>query len=796
MIKKQLTLAIVLLAAILALTACGSGGDGPGVEDDAVLGTIFTEYAYVPSIVNLTDAPEQIQGTMVHGDRIFYYYIDYPMIEMDDEEEIDWETWQPPTPEIVVGSIYADGSDPQGIRFMAPGTSIELADMTVTDRGTIAMLMSNQEWSDFGADTTIFYLEYDMDGNQISAREIDGVVPANSNWFHMSNAVLLSGGGAVLSANSDGGEQIFLLDENQTLVGQLDMSNWVRSIVELEDGRVLALSSSWDMNTQTETSILQEIDMAAGVWGEEQPFNMANAHQMFPAQGESEFDLYISDMNHLFGYRLDTGERELVLNWIESGIASDGGSHVGLLPDGRISVFTMDWGVMTRGNMSVSRSVVGGHGGGAQAELTLLTRTPRASLPEREVITLGGLRIHGEVSRQVVAFNRMSQTHQIQVQDFTMYDTNDDAGAGRTRFLAAMGAGHGPDIVWGNLADLFPLADRGLLADLYSYMDADPEIDRTDFLTNILQALESEDATLPLIGNSFGISTMVGRADATPEMADWDLGALLDIIEQAPPHSYPMGDWLESEAFLAAMLLSSGDEFINWTDGTAHLDSEAFINLLEIAYHLPHEIDWDNMDWTTHVDEHTRMLEGDQLVMGAQIWSADSSMQIYSALGDIRFLGIPTSQGGAHVIHIDQGFGINSGSDNQDAAWAFVRQFLQTDSHIEWQLPVRVDKFEATIEEAMTPEFFIDEDGNEVEQSRGGLGFGSGFVIDLYAMTEEEAATLREIATTASLLNRGEESVSDMITEELLPFLAGDRNAADTARILQNRITTFLRERS
>ncbi|MCL2842278.1 MAG: extracellular solute-binding protein [Oscillospiraceae bacterium] len=786
--KKRLTFTAILLATVLIFTACGGGG-GSTTEEGPIVGTVFAEYVYVPEFIDLPMMDDNVQGITVHGDRIFYYYLHHERDEIENEAEIDWDNWQPPTPDIVVASVLADGSDLQEIRIPAPGSSIELSAVRVTDDGHIAMLMSHQEWSDFGAETTVFYMEYDMAGNQISSREIDGLVPENSNWFHMSQAILLQDGGAALYVMSDtSGEQIFLLDSNFTVTGQLD-TDWVQGMTQLDDGRVLALSSQWDTATQTTHSTLQELDIAAGALGAEHPFTMANAHQLFPAREGSEFDLYIGDANHLFGYSFDTGERALLLNWIEAGIVSDGGSHIGFLPDGRIAVLTMDFGIGRMGNMAISRS------DSLMTELAVLTRTARADLPEREVITIGGFNFWGEINRQVVAFNRVSQTHEIQVQDFSIYNTTDDFGAGRTRFLAAMGAGHGPDIVWGSLVDLFPLVDRGLLEDLYSYMDADSVLNRSDFLANILQALETEDGTLPLMGNSFGISTMVGMADTAPEKEDWNLAALLDLIEQTPPGTSPMGDWLTAESFLSSMLFFSGDEFIDWSNGTADLDSEAFIDLLEIAYRLPREID-DNIDWTEFVSEHTRMVQGEQFVMMSQIWSADTSMQVYSAMGDVRFLGMPTNEGGAHVLHVEAGFGINSGSEHKDAAWDFVRQFLLADARIDWQLPIRIDRFEAAIEEAMTPETFIDEDGNEVEQSQGGMGFGDGFMVDLYALTEEEAATLRELVSAASLLGRGDEAVSEMITEELLPFLAGDRSAADTARILQNRITTLLRERS
>lgn len=67
-------------------------------------------------------------------------------------------------------------------------------------------------------------------------------------------------------------------------------------------------------------------------------------------------------------------------------------------------------------------------------------------------------------------------------------------------------------------------------------------------------------------------------------------------------------------------------------------------------------------------------------------------------------------------------------------------------------------------------------------------------MVSLYAMTAAEANSLRTIVESANRMGRFDETVMDMVTEELLPFLAGDRSAADTARILQNRIQTYMNE--
>ena len=66
----------------------------------------------------------------------------------------------------------------------------------------------------------------------------------------------------------------------------------------------------------------------------------------------------------------------------------------------------------------------------------------------------------------------------------------------------------------------------------------------------------------------------------------------------------------------------------------------------------------------------------------------------------------------------------------------------------------------------------------------------------LYAMTPEEAAVEREIIDNVSMIKgEDQEAIWLIFTEVTPPFFHGTQSAADTARILQNRIQRVLDER-
>jgi len=224
------------------------------------------------------------------------------------------------------------------------------------------------------------------------------------------------------------------------------------------------------------------------------------------------------------------------------------------------------------------------------------------------------------------------------------------------------------------------------------------------------------------------------------------------------------------------------------------LDSEEFINLLEIAARLPSS--WEVFErlsesdgtWESSLAEYEQFRNGEQLLRSFHLGSLRDFHETWAFLGDIVAAGRPTRTGGQHAIHKAlSSVGIYAGSQNQDAAWSFVRSLLTFDSAIPPELPLRIDRFDVLIAEMMTPRIV-----NGEEQPIQAWYYPN---LDLYAMTEEEAAIIREIIDTAGLRLQYDHTIGAIIFEVSDDFFNGLRTAEDTARILQNRIQTVLNER-
>ncbi|MCL2563571.1 MAG: extracellular solute-binding protein [Oscillospiraceae bacterium] len=816
--KKRMIMLLLAAVLVLSLAACGGGrGDEQDIDD-----THFATYAYLPTHIELPDMDGWLQGMVVHGDRIFYYFLDHnsdddmmdfnrlPEIgdfeDIDDvdgyndstddidnstdsealndfDDEIDWDNWTPPAPDIVVMSVSAAGDDFQEIRIPAESGSMQVAGFHVTDEGHLAFLIVTNDWSEAGSSVSVDYLVYTMDGERVSERDLSHIVPAGVDWFSVDQAFFLADGRMALTSWAERGAILYLLDREGRTVGELEMDS-AQGITELPGGRIVM--TDWEQDGDNFFEVLRVVDFDAGEWDETYRISFGGARNLRPA-GDYPFDFLMDDGVHLTGYNMETGQRSLILNWIEVGLASGWDYSVGFLDDGRIAVLTSTW------------TGTGGRRGGDgswQTELMVLTRVPRAELPERTVLTLGGMWFSEEVRQAIVAFNRESQTAQIQVKDYSLYSTPDNWRAGANRFAMDLATGRGPDLVWMWMGDI--AIDMGLLADLYTFIDADPVLNRSDFFPNILQAVETSGGSLPMLPNAFGVQTMIGMADTVGHIDSWTLADMLRFVDETDVPNV-MGEWLTGENFIWQALAFDGGAFLDWDENRAHLDNADFIDLLEVAARLPAVRD-DEMGQSWAGDEFTMMCRGEQLLNMTWLSHPDRFQEMTAALGEIVALGVPTADGGAHVISPREGLGINAASAHQDEAWAFVRRFLLPEATIGyWDFPVRLDLFNAMMEEAMTPLFWTADDPwreGEIGEARphGHVWLDEG-AVPFYAMTAEDAAALREIVETASIMGHFDEGVFEMVREELLPFFAGDRSAADTARILQNRVQTFMSER-
>ena len=141
-------------------------------------------------------------------------------------------------------------------------------------------------------------------------------------------------------------------------------------------------------------------------------------------------------------------------------------------------------------------------------------------------------------------------------------------------------------IISGDMPDILDMSNlsvqiyqsKGLLEDLYPYMEHDPEIRKEDYFENVFEAI-SLDGKLPYLTDGAAISTMLAGEDIVAGNDGWTIQELEKVLDTYGANSI---NNLSGASFLKIMLQTDGS-FIDWNLGKCSFDSPEFVKMLEFA---------------------------------------------------------------------------------------------------------------------------------------------------------------------------------------------------------------------
>jgi hypothetical protein len=130
-----------------------------------------------------------------------------------------------------------------------------------------------------------------------------------------------------------------------------------------------------------------------------------------------------------------------------------------------------------------------------------------------------------------------------------------------------------------------------------------------------------------------------------------------------------------------------------------------------------------------------------------------------------------------------------------DGAWEFVRSFMLPDyqNNLSWNFPILKSALDATFKEAMTPDYYTDETGKQVEQVKTSWGWDD-FTADIYAATQTDVDTITALINSATTVSDYDEQMYNIISEEAGAYFDGSKEAKDVADIIQSRIQIYISE--
>ncbi len=591
------------------------------------------------------------------------------------------------------------------------------------------------------------------DGEILSSftdEDVFGGPVKEGEYRSLYNATLCGSSNILLSGYDGSGECMFLVNAADATFKRLDTSKLLESGYiqqNINDGEDMYFLHCDYSGSRNEYSLIP-LDVKEAKLGDPIPLEgdgFENMYNFFEGEG---YTFYFMNETAVYGFDLATASAVEILNFMNSDLNYNVAYNLKVI--------------------SPEKFVTYGYDSFTQTEaIYILDKVPEEELVAKYVITVAVLQDDWTLREQAIRFNRQSDEYRINI---NKYDLNDylaegedyDYNALMEEAVTAMNndiiAGKGPDVLLTN--SYMPVDSyiaKGLLVDLYPYIDKDERFDRSDFLPNVLSALEVDGGLYEIFPN-FGIRTLVGKTEIVGDRKAWTMSDFARWARDLPEKTKVFFD-LNREDVFDLLLSFCYEEFIDADTGTCTFDSAAFADLLTFVSTLPEKV----IDDTGMYDEEywmqydNRFREDYAALEQAYI----SSFSFYPNLinntfftEEITMVGAPTAgDNGGAITPAEMSFAISSKTPLKDGAWEFVSYFLTKEyqEKINYYFPLRVDALDAMMEQAVKS---AEEQKQRYEEQMGNMGGGydadgDGVMDDMAVVLPETAAPAETTAATA-----------------------------------------------
>lgn len=598
----------------------------------------------------------------------------------------------------------------------------------------------------------------DSEGNKTLAREYPNIPisPETLNYV-------------MIADNQDRGylltqRELILFDAQGELAGNIDISGKsVNQIVCGNDGTVY-LYDYW-------VSELIPVDFEAKSLGTDT--YAVPIRRMRAIAATDRADFLICDDTTVYEYSCGDGSLKPLFDLQDSQIPNASKVKVmGEMQDGRLMLFSIDDDQET-------------------TEVALLTATPLAECPVKEVLTMGTVDPSQNLLDSVTRFNRQNTDFNISVINYCIGGR--EYQEARDAMKLDYSIGKGPDLCdLGDFIDPEPLYASGCFVDLSAYLGEGRQYKKEDFVSPALD-IYTWQGQLMGIPKYFYLQTLVGSSDIVGTDMGWDMEDVKAVIDG---HREAM---IFDVAYSAHMFYVCSrnflGEFVDRDNHKADFESEEYIAFLNFLNDLPDNFTEkeDSICWTVG-DEWLR--DGRALLSVRYIYDPTELQKLDSVFrGKYTCIGYPSpTKTPDCIIRSNTAYAISSASQNKDRAWEFIewvhssqgeeRGSEQYSHRIRGGFPTRVDVFEREMQEAIEGE-----DWKKEQQS-----FWGSDIAGYQTTTPEEAELLRSLIECASPEKRSDQTILDIMEEEIAYLYDGSKTSEEVAKVTQNRVQLYLDE--
>lgn len=767
MIKKLLTLCLVATLTITSFTSCSKSNDTETTIEIGVNGYIYTpEYVELPK----GDDNSSIRDVDIQNNNLYYSIFTY-----NAETEERNNTYYKKSLE--------GNAEAEELAFSLEQNNY-ISNMVVSESNELYLVIN--KYNEVANSSSLYIEKYDAEGNQIFSIDISNAFNSEHGLYIREFAV--DSKGRMVVATDD---KILLFDAGGQSKGEIPTISWINTLcVDKED-------NFYTIQNGQEGMELAQIDFEGKAF--------TNTFKNIPysqniVAGENN-DFIVTTDSSVYTYSLETQTLDKLCDWVDSDINSQNIQGFNVLDDGRFAVYMENW-----------------NGEFSNTELVLLTKTKVADMEPKEIIVVGTLYQDQNLQREAVEFNKSSEKYRIKIK--TYIEDNFQGGEklyedALTRMNNDMVLSGGLDII--NISydmNLQNLAEKGVLADLSSFLDKSDALKKDDFIDNIINEFTYND-TLATIPSRIQIRAALAKTALSEAFGNgngWSISELIAYSKENPETK--VFDYTYNFEVLNNLLLYNQDGFINYQEGKCNLDSDEFKAILEFSNEFPSpETTGSSMTVISSSDFEGKStpykLQDNELLIN-EIWvDSVGQFQMYKAMFDEPSMnvGYPTIDGsylGGTLSIAGSTYAISSKSKNQEGAWDFIESVLVSDAGSDrghyYGLPTRKALLEQVFEDAMKPDYILDENGEPMLDEDGtpiintSTHHYNDWKYEVVMATQEEVDELRGMIEEAQLAPTMDNEVRSIIMEEVESYFQGQKSAEDVMTVVQSRVQLYVSE--
>lgn len=704
-----------------------------------------------------------------------------------------------------------------------------MGDIMVDDDGNISCMLEKSTYDDQGNyKNSTQLLSFDAEGNQIASLDLENVITEEDNdagrW--MQGALIDSQGyiycnlATCVRVLDNTGNVLFTTPEIDRDTG------WMNNMILTNTGVPAVYIHEYSENSSSRK--LVEIDVNAQSYGAEhdltQSFYSGSLYS-----GSGDYIAYSSTDTGVAGIRADNLRSEPVLNLLSLGVNSNSLDSFTVCDDGSFIMSAWDWSGYT-----------------SQKKLTFV-KPSESEVKEKKIINFGCFSLDWSLRSAIAEFNKTNGEYIINVSSYSESNDTSDYEAAVTAFNNELLSGKVPDII--AVDSNMPMdsyISKGLFTDLYELIDNDPVLPRSEFLPNVLRALEKK-GKLYYIAPYFSISTYAAKTSLVGSADEFTLEKSNEILAQM---SEQMGEdvdlfnyYITKSDFLNYAL--SYNSFVDYDDASCRFDTPEFKAVLEAASKYPDEIDYDklyNDNPNYWMDQEKACREGKALLCNSYIYDFSSYNRIKNAYfggEDVTFVGFPHSGSDYDTAKLEMysKLAISDKSKYKEGAWEFIRGIIQNvvteedvplidysysgsdtstalkvgdsvapseessgykilDTERRYtvnygNLPVLTQDLTKLGKDATIPSKYVS--NGEIVESENYFYIGDE-EIKLGTMTQADVDELIAFINTVDGIYDYDESLNSIITEEASSYFAGTKSVDETAATIQSRASIYMSE--